>query len=215
MTVRPEVRPGLYLVTPDWADTARLERAVMQALVGRPALLQYRSKQSDPALRLEQAGRILRRCREAGVAMIVNDDLDLMRAVDADGLHIGRDDGDVAVLRNVVGEGRLLGVSCYDDLGRAQTAEAAGADYVAFGAIYPSATKPAATSAALGLLANARCELRCPIAAIGGISLPRAAEVVAAGAQLLAVISDVFEDADPAGRAAAYGRLWADPEAVA
>ena len=205
---RPELREGLYLVTPDWTDTPLLAQRVAQALTGRPALLQYRSKSLNPALRLEQARCLHRLCQEAGVPMIINDDLELLSAVGADGLHIGRDDGDPAALRTALGDDLILGVSCYDDLARAVSAQAAGADYVAFGAVFPSSTKPNAVPASPELLARARRELVCPVATIGGITLPRAGEVVTAGAHLLAVISDVFEDPDPAARAASYRHLW-------
>lgn len=199
---------GLYLVTPDWTDTHRLEAAVADALKGRPALLQYRNKVAEPATRREQATRLLALCRAAGVPMIVNDSLELALAVGADGLHIGRDDGDPAAIRAALGGERLLGVSCYADLSRGKAAQEMGADYVAFGALFPSPTKPAAERAPLALLRRARVELDCTVAGIGGVTLSNAAEAVAAGADLLAVISDVFSASDPAARCAAYRPLF-------
>jgi thiamine-phosphate pyrophosphorylase len=197
------------LVTPDWLDTARLTAAVAAALTGRPALVQYRNKLADPATRREQGARLLTLCRAAGVPLIVNDSLDLALEIDAEGLHVGRDDGDVAQLRAALGPGRLLGVSCYADLSRGKAARAAGADYVAFGALFPSPTKPEAVRAPLELLTRARGELGCPIAGIGGITLDNAPQAVAAGADLLAVVSDVFAAPDPAARSAAYRSLFA------
>ncbi|MDY0012072.1 MAG: thiamine phosphate synthase [Rhodocyclaceae bacterium] len=199
---------GLYLVTPDWIDTSRLEAAVAAALVGRPALIQYRNKLADPATRRHQAVRLLALCRAAGVPLVVNDSLELALEVGADGLHIGREDGDPAPIRAALGPDRLLGVSCYDELSRGKAGWAAGADYVAFGALFPSTTKPAATRAPLGLLGQARAELPCSLAGIGGITLDNAPRAVAAGADLLAVISDVFSAPDPAARAAAYRALF-------
>jgi thiamine-phosphate pyrophosphorylase len=199
---------GLYLVTPDWTDTPRLEAAVAAVLRGRPALLQYRNKLADAATRREQAGRLLALCRAAGVPMIVNDSLALALAVGADGLHIGRGDGDPAGVRAALGPDRLLGVSCYAELSRGKAAWAAGADYVAFGALFPSPTKPAAERAPLELLTRARGELGCPLVGIGGITLENAPAAVAAGADLLAVISDVFAAPDPAARCAAYRPLF-------
>ncbi len=204
---------GLYLVTPDTADTARLLAGVEAALAGRPALLQYRSKQPDALLRREQAREVRALCRRAGVPFIVNDSLELALAVDADGVHLGRDDGDLAGARQALGARRILGVTCYNEWPRAQAAVAAGADYVAFGAVFASATKPGAVHAPLDLFARARRELGVGLAAIGGITLDNAAEVVAAGADLLAVISDVFDAPDPGARAAGYAALFTAPAA--
>lgn len=202
---RPEYRlRGLYLITPDTADSDALLAGVERALAGRPALLQYRSKQPAAALRLAQAQAIALLCRRAGVPFIVNDSLELALATGADGVHLGRDDGDLFGARQALGAERILGVTCYNEWPRAQEAAAAGADYVAFGAVYASPTKPAAVHAPLALLTRARRELKLPVAAIGGITLANAPEVIAAGGDLLAVISDVFDDPDPAARAAAY-----------
>lgn len=204
----PSLR-GLYLVTPDWTDTERLCAAVAAALAGRPALLQYRNKLADAALLRKQAARLLALSRAAGLPLIVNDSLDLALAVGADGLHLGAGDGDPAAARAALGPERLLGVSCYADLSKAKAARAAGADYVAFGALFASPTKPDAPRAPLDLLGRARAELDCPVAGIGGITLANAPAAVAAGADLLAVISDVFAAPDPAARCAAYRPLFA------
>lgn len=199
---------GLYLVTPDWTDTPRLVAAVAAALGGRPALLQYRNKLADAATRRDQAGRLLALCRSAGVPLIINDSLELALEMDADGLHIGADDGDPAAARAALGPARLLGVSCYADLSRGKAARAAGANYVAFGALFPSPTKPQAVRAPLELLGRARSELDCPVAGIGGITLANAPVAVAAGADLLAAVSDVFSAPDPGARSAAYRGIF-------
>jgi len=175
---------------------------------GRPALVQYRNKLSDPATRRDQAGRLLALCRSAGVPLIVNDSLELALEVGADGVHLGGEDGDPVAARAALGPGRLLGVSCYADLSRGKAARAAGADYVAFGALFSSSTKPTAVRAPLDLLGRARAELDCPVAGIGGITLDNAPQAVAAGADLLAVVSDVFSAPDPGARSAAYRRLF-------
>jgi thiamine-phosphate pyrophosphorylase len=208
MTRREWRLRGLYLVTPDWNDTARLCAAVAAALTGRPALVQYRNKLADAAIRREQAIRLLALCRAAGVPLVVNDSLELALQVGADGVHIGAEDGEPAAVRAALGPDRLLGVSCYADLIRAKAARAVGADYVAFGALFPSSTKPDAAHAPLELLTRARMELDCPLAGIGGITLDNAATAVRAGADLLAVISDVFAAPDPAARSAAYRPLF-------
>lgn len=201
---------GLYLVTPDCADSGRLLSMVERALAGRPVLLQYRNKLArTTAQRRREASLVGALCRAAGVGFIVNDCVDVALDVEADGVHIGRDDGDPASVRCALGPDRLLGVSCYDDWSRACAAVEAGADYVAFGAMFPSATKPSAVRAPTSLVRRARSELGVAVATIGGITLENAGELVAAGADLVAVISDVFDAPDPAGRAAAYRRLFA------
>ena len=200
--------PGLYLVTPDQADGDALFAAVAALLPARPALVQYRNKLADAAARRDQATRLLALCRGAGVPLVINDDLPLALAIGADGVHLGRDDGDPAEARRALGPGRILGVSCYDEWARAEAGAAAGVDYLAFGAVYPSPTKPHAPRAGLELLTRAKAELGLPVAAIGGITLGNAPPLVAAGASLLAVISDVFSAPDPVARAAAYAGLF-------
>ena len=133
--------------------------------------------------------------------------MELALASGADGVHLGRDDGALGAARRRLGD-RLLGASCYDRLDVARTALAAGADYVAFGSVYPSTTKPGAVRAPLGLFTAARA-LGAPIVAIGGITLERAGEVLRAGADCLAVISDLFDAPDIAARARAYANLFA------
>ncbi|THF61272.1 thiamine phosphate synthase [Pseudothauera rhizosphaerae] len=199
---------GLYLVTPDEADDTRLVAQVEAALRGGPALLQYRNKLLPAERRHTQAAAVLALCRAAGVPLVVNDSVDLALAIGADGVHLGRDDGDPAAARARLGTGRILGVSCYDEWARAEAGARAGADYVAFGAMFASPTKPAAVRAPLELLGRARRELGVAVAAIGGITVDNAPQLVAAGADLLAVISDVFAAADPAARATAYGQAF-------
>lgn len=199
---------GLYLLTPDETDTETLLARVFAVLRARPVLLQYRNKLADAQLRRVQLTALLPLCRRAGVPLIVNDDLALALEVGADGVHLGRDDGDAAAARRALGAQRILGLSCYGQWERAQRGAELGADYLAFGAMYPSATKPLAPQAPLQLLARARHALGLPVVAIGGIRLHNAAPLIAAGADMLAVITDVFEAEDPATRAAAYRALF-------
>lgn len=190
--------PGLYAVTPDGLPDAQLLDRVGQSLAAGVRLLQYRAKPAGaPSTRLHTATahRIAGACRAAGALLIVNDDPVLAAEVGADGVHLGRDDGTVADARARVGNA-LVGVSCYDSLDRAVQAEAEGADYVAFGAMFPSRVKPAAVRATHELLGRARARLRIPIVAIGGIDLVNAAGVLRAGAQSLAVISAIYAAAD-------------------
>ena len=197
---------GLYAITPDVADTESLERKVEQALAGGVVALQYRNKLLAKDKRLAQAHRLAALAQGYGVPFIVNDDVEIALAVGANGAHLGKDDADLRAARERLA-GRILGASCYDRIERARAAVAAGADYVAFGAVFPSPTKPAALRAPLSLFGEAK-SLGVPLAAIGGITLENAPQLLAAGADLLAVISDLFDAADIAARARQYARLF-------
>lgn len=193
---------GLYLITPDDPDPARL-LARTRPLLPFAACLQLRNKQVDAAS-LRDAGRQLRdACTAAGVCFIVNDDATLAADLGADGVHLGEDDGDIASARMLLGDRALIGMSCYDDLERARTLAAEGADYIAFGAFFPSPTKPQARRASLQLLRDS-ATLGLPRVAIGGITPDNASALVDAGADLLAVISGVYDAADPVAAARAY-----------
>ena len=189
---------GLYAVTPEAPDAVEKVRL---ALEGGVALLQYRRKRRD----LAEARAVTELTRRHGVPLIVNDDVELALELDADGVHLGRDDGDLRAARSRLG-GRILGVSCYDDPELARRAVEAGADYVAFGSVFASTTKPAAVRAPLALFAT---RLGVPLCAIGGITLENAPRVLGAGADLLAVVSDLFEAPDIRARAAQYQGLFA------
>lgn len=191
---------GLYAITPEAGD---LERKVRLALEGGVALLQYRGKERDRA----QAATIVRLARDYGVPVIINDDVELALELDAAGAHLGRDDGELPSARKRLGA-RILGASCYNQLERARNAVQAGADYVAFGSVFASPTKPEAVRAPLSLFGEAKA-LGVPLAAIGGITLENAPQLIAAGADLLAVISDLFDAPDVRARARAYGKLFA------
>ena len=197
---------GLYAITPDVASTQTLTRIVERALEGGVSFLQYRNKLADSALRAEQAQALLRLARAKGVPLIINDDVALAAAIDADGAHVGRDDGEVALARKSL-PGKLLGASCYASLETAHSAVAAGADHVAFGSIFSSSTKPGAKGADLALFAQAR-SLGVPLVAIGGITAENACLVIAAGADCVAVIADLFGAPDITGRAAQYQKLF-------
>ena len=188
---------GLYAVTPDIADTTRLVTMVEAALDGGATAVQYRNKAADPTLRREQATALARLCAARGRAFIVNDHLDLALAIDGAGLHVGGDDADdLAAVRAALGDARVLGVSCYASLERAEAAAQAGADYVAFGSVFASPTKPAAVHAPLSLFADAR-RLGVAQVGIGGIDAANLPTLVAAGADAAAVINDLFCSDDP------------------
>ena len=187
---------GLYAITPEGVDPDK----VLLALEGGMALLQYRNKARDRS----HAKAVVALAKRYNVPVIINDDLDLALELGAEGAHLGRDDGNLNAARRKL-KGRLLGASCYNDARLARAAVAEGADYVAFGSVFASPTKPGAVRAPLSLF---RESLGVPLCAIGGITLQNAPEVIAAGADLLAVISDVFEAPDIRARAADYGKLF-------
>lgn len=197
---------GLYAITPDMADTGALIAKVEQVLKAGAAMLQYRNKAMSKDKRLLQARELAPLARGYGVPLIINDDLDIALAVGANGVHLGKADGDLAAARTQL-PGRILGASCYDNLDKAKAAARAGADYVAFGSVYPSPTKPQAVRAPLSLFGH---DLGVPRCAIGGITLKNAPALIAAGASLLAVISDVFDAPDITARAVAYRKLFDD-----
>jgi thiamine-phosphate pyrophosphorylase len=201
---------GLYAVTPDEPDIGLLTRKVRKVLAGGARILQYRNKSADAAQRREQGAALLALCREARVPLVINDDLDLARAIRADGLHLGRDDMPIAAARAQLGRDRLLGVSCYDSLELAVAAREAGADYVAFGSAFPSATKPGARRAPLSLFREARVRLDLPIVAIGGITTENAHAVIEAGADAVAVISALFDAPDIEAAARSFSRLFGE-----
>jgi thiamine-phosphate pyrophosphorylase len=199
---------GLYAITPEEPDAIALATKVRRALAGGARVLQYRAKILQEHSRPAQVARLLAECRAAGVTLIVNDDIELALRSGADGVHIGIDDGDVASARSRLGQSMLLGVSCYNGIDAALRAEGDGADYVAFGAMFDSPTKPAAIRASLELIRAARGRLKIPIVAIGGITAQNAASVVAAGADAVAVISAVFDAFDVEAAAAAFRPIF-------
>ncbi|WP_241685821.1 thiamine phosphate synthase [Luteimonas sp. YGD11-2] len=198
----PQRPCGLYLITPDDIDTARLLSRVESALP-YACWLQYRNKLADASLRHEQAAALLVRARGHGVRLLINDDVALAARIGADGVHLGEGDGDLAQARALLGPEALVGASCYDDIARARRAVEAGADHVAFGAFHPSATKPGARRAHPDLLGQAAA-LGVPRVAIGGITPDNAGPLLDAGADLIAVVGGVFDAPDPVAAARAY-----------
>lgn len=196
---------GLYVIT-DGPRPDLLE-AVAQALAGGARVVQYRDKTADTARRLAEAGALQRLCAGQGVPLIVNDDVALARAVAAAGVHLGEDDGDIAAARAALGEHAIVGVSCYDSLERARQLAAEGADYIAFGAFFPSPTKPHARRASPELLRQTAA-LGVPRVAIGGITPDNGESLIEAGADYLAVISAVFGESDIRGAAARFAQLF-------
>jgi thiamine-phosphate pyrophosphorylase len=198
-------RRGLYAIT----DGPRpdLLAAVKAALRGGVALLQYRDKTADSARRAFEARALRELCARFEIPFIVNDDVDLALAAGADGVHLGEDDGDIAAARARLGAGAIIGVSCYDSPARARHLAAAGADYLAFGAFFPSPTKPNARRATPEMLREAK-PLGLPLVAIGGVTPDNARPLIDAGADFLAVISGIFAQADPEAAARRYAAMY-------
>lgn len=199
-TPTPERRArlrGLYAITPEEARLDRLVEMVSEAIDGGARLVQYRAKSLSAPERARQARALATLCRAKAAALIVNDDPQLAAEVGADGVHLGRDDGDPAAARRLMPDA-LIGVSCYNQPLLAARAAAAGADYVGIGSLFPSGTKPGAVRAALSLIADAKAASGLPVAGIGGITTANAAAAINAGADMIAVIGALFRAPDVA-----------------
>ena len=198
---------GLYAITdelliPEHAFARRVEAA----LAGGTRIIQYRDKSSDSKKRLQQAQQLRRLCSDYRALCLINDDIELAREVNADGVHLGRDDHSLEQARALLGEKAIIGISCYDRLELARTAENNGADYVAFGAMFPSPTKPEACLAGTAIIRQARTGLQLPVCAIGGITAENIQTAIHEGADMVAVISAVFAGNDITGNALALSR---------
>lgn len=199
---------GLYAITPDCADTTHLLSLVKEALQGGINILQYRDKIRSREEQKIVASELKLLCNEFNTLLIINDDVRLALEVEADGVHLGGTDGDLRLAKALLGPTKILGASCYDKIELAETALADGADYVAFGAVFGSQTKPNAPRASLALFSNFKQISSAPCCAIGGITADNASQVINAGADMVAVISDLFSSADITSKAHRYQQLF-------
>ncbi|MDC8759735.1 thiamine phosphate synthase [Janthinobacterium fluminis] len=199
---------GLYLVTPNWDDTDKLLDVTGRALAAGVALLQYRHKSADPALRREQAGALLQLCRRYACPLVINDFVALCQELDADGVHVGGGDAGVAQVRAALGAGKIVGASCYGELALAHAAQAAGASYVAFGGFYPSLVKQYPVTTAPDLVVAAKRAIALPCVVIGGMTPANAAPLAARGADMVAAISSVYLAPDPAAAVGDFNALF-------
>jgi thiamine-phosphate pyrophosphorylase len=197
---------GLYAVTPDTDDTAALLRMTQAALSGGARVFQYRNKTATPSLRLTQAQALLQRCNEWSAILII-DHVELAAEIGAHGAHIGGEDGSLADARALLGDTKLIGVSCYRELPLAKAAVDGGADYIAFGSFYASQVKPGAVRAPLSLLSSARA-FGVPVVAIGGITPENAGALITAGADAVAVISALYAAPDISVAARQFDHLF-------
>jgi len=210
MTTKTKNKPfnlrGLYAITPcssiQSLSTSELLARTRQVLEGGARIIQYREKQHPAELQQEQASEIKLLCEEFGVTLLINDDVSLAESIEAEGVHLGRDDASIEEARRRLGREAIVGISCYNQLDLAQQAEQQGADYVAFGRFFPSSSKPDAVRADEALLKQALSELSIPVACIGGITADNAKLLVSAGADMLAVIEGVFGNDSGKGNAA-------------
>ena len=201
---------GLYAITPELENTGDLLDKTRQVLEGGAQLVQYRNKSANRILLREQAGLLLQLCREYTVPLIINDYLDLTIEIGADGLHVGQHDAAIAKARNQLGDNKIIGASCYNNLGLALQAEKEGVDYVAFGAFFPSLTKPNTVSVTMNLIGEAKNKITVPIVGIGGIRLTNAKKVIQSGCIAIAVCNDLFQSGNIKAKAAQYAQLFAE-----
>jgi thiamine-phosphate pyrophosphorylase len=204
--VNPRIH-GLYAITPELHDDALLLNLVKQVLSGGARLLQYRHKNLPPSQVMNQALAIQALCQQAGAIFIVNDSATFAAQIGASACHLGQADGTIAEARAALPQG-TIGVSCYNDIARAHMLASQGANYLAFGAAFPSTVKPRAPHAALSVFREARAAFKHPIVAIGGITLATAPALIDAGVDAIAVISDLFSAANIEGRAKAFSNLF-------
>ena len=201
---------GLYAITSE--DICRrltdLLAGVEQALAGGAALIQYRDKWNNTAVRTRNVHALLGLCRAHGALLIINDDVELASRCGADGVHVGASDTPLAQARARLGAEAVIGVSCANSLQRALAAQAAGADYVAFGRFFPSLTKPDAPQADPELLATLRPQLQLPVCVIGGITPDNAPDLIARGTDMVAAVEGVFGAEDIEAAARAYSQLF-------
>ena len=185
---------GLYAITdPDLLGDDLLCKTE-EAIHAGINILQYRNKQASHAQQKKEALALLTLCRNNNVVFIVNDNVKLALEVDADGVHIGQQDSDISSARKQLGINKIIGVTCNNKIENAIHAQQQGADYVAFGRFFPSATKPSAPGADLSLLTNIRNEIKIPIVAIGGITHENAMQILAYDIDMIAVIAAIFAE---------------------
>ncbi len=191
---------GLYLIAGSGLPVETAETWLLRGV----ALVQYRNKRADWATQRKEAAALGAVCRARGAGLIINDDVELAAMMGADGVHLGKDDVGVSQVRRMLGRDMIIGASCYDSLDRALAAQQDGADYLAFGSLFASKTKPEAVKITLENLSDYKRQLRLPVCAVGGVTRDNLDRVLAAGADIVAVNADVADDPDPAAAVKDY-----------
>jgi len=203
----PSLR-GLYLVTPDWDDTAALLVRTEAALAAGAAMLQYRHKRASEALRREQAAALLALCWQYQRPFIINDHIDLCLSLGADGVHVGGLDVSVAEARAALGPALIVGASCYGERERATLAAQDGASYLAYGGFYPSLVKQYAVTTDVDIVGWSKASFDLPCVVIGGMTPEKAAPLVERGADMVAAISSVYGAQEPGAAARDFVSLF-------
>ncbi|MDE0513242.1 MAG: thiamine phosphate synthase [Gammaproteobacteria bacterium] len=199
---------GLYAITDcDRLSSDSLISTTEQILRAGVVALQYRDKSGNHARRKYEAGELQQLCKEHNSLFIINDDLQLAVLTGSDGIHLGREDGDCRTARNELGTGAIIGVSCYNSLGMALAAQENGADYVAFGSFFPSPSKRNTVTAEPDIIKQAKTKISLPVAAIGGITPANCGTLIEHGADMLAVISSIYQAQDPYSAVMEFNRL--------
>jgi len=202
---------GLYAITDcrNICTDALIAKTALILQAGA-AMLQYRNKTDNSSVREVQAVQLQQLCHKYSVPFIINDDINLVLKINADGVHLGRDDSACETARKILGADHIIGISCYNNIKLALAAETEGANYVAFGAFYPTTSKSSTSVATTALLNQAKQQLKLPVVAIGGITPENGKKLVHAGADFLAVISGIYEVPDPAKATQEYLNLFDD-----
>ncbi|HEX5637182.1 MAG TPA: thiamine phosphate synthase [Gammaproteobacteria bacterium] len=199
---------GLYVITDEkLIPQNRFTESVEQALRGGASIIQYRDKSNDSVKRTQQATALKALCDKYHATLIINDDIELALRVDADGVHLGKEDANLSLTRQQLGN-KIIGASCYNQFDLAVSAEKNGADYIAFGSFFSSSTKPEAVRADSALLAMAKKKLKIPVCAIGGITLEQAPSLILSGADMIAVITDILNSNDIEYRSKQFATLF-------
>ena len=189
---------GLYAITDsDGLSSDSLISTTEQILKAGVVALQYRDKSGNHARRKYEAGELQQLCKEHNSLFIINDDLQLALLTGSDGVHLGREDCDCKTARNELGSEAIIGISCYNSLGMALAAQKDGADYVAFGSFFPSPSKQNTVTAEPDIIKQAKAKVSLPVAAIGGITPANCRTLIEHGADMLAVISSIYQVQDP------------------
>lgn len=201
---------GLYGITDSdlMPNTETMLRKVEQSIQGGAKIIQYRDKSSDLKKRVEQASVLNLICKKNNVPLIINDDAGLAAGIGAAGVHLGQSDGAIEEAREMLGDDAIIGVTCHDSLELALQAQQAGASYLAFGAFFPSQTKPNAKPAPLSLIKDVKDKVNLPIVAIGGISVDNADQIVTAGVDMIAVIHALYATKKVTTKAKQFHQLF-------
>ena len=196
VTTTPRIINGLYAITPDCDDTPLLIDKVEEAVESGVSVLQYRNKVASQDLKMQQASLIKDICDQREVPFIINDDVALCDTLDADGVHLGKDDSTIDDVRHILGPDKIIGISCYDDMERVETMISKACDYIALGACFPSSTKPSAPHASNEFVQQVMTQASKPVVAIGGINLDNCRSVLDCGVSAIAVVNEIFSSQD-------------------